>query len=283
VDSASEVQGLAISDVAARTGIAAGTIRMWEQRYGFPLPQRTPSGYRRYTAQDVDVLRRAAAYRDSGLSVPAALERARSTTDATDRPSIYAAIARSEGAPQPQLLRKATLFAMSRAIEDEALARACSPVLVGAFQHEPFYRSVERRYRSIARIADAAVVFADFAELRRPRGGPVEVPLATDDALGNEWAVVVDAPGYAACLLGWERPTAAEGPDRARRFEALWTTDPLVTRRAALVGARLAGRADRELGERLEQLLDERPLALESPSPALTSLANRMVGYIEAT
>src|SRR3978361_419062 len=67
---------LAIKDVAERTGIAAGTIRMWEQRYGFPVPDRTPSGYRRYTEDDVDTLRKVLAPRHRGLSVPAAMHRA---------------------------------------------------------------------------------------------------------------------------------------------------------------------------------------------------------------
>jgi DICT domain-containing protein len=111
------------------------------------------------------------------------------------------------------------------------------------------------------------------------------VPIGADDALGNEWAVVIDAPGYAACLLAWEQPgaTEADGPDDgARRFEAIWTIDPEATRRAAQVAARLAGRADPALGERLEELLTDRPLALEEPAPALTALVNRMVAYMEA-
>src|SRR3712207_9084596 len=86
------VKDLAIKDVAERTGIAAGTIRMWEQRYGFPVPQRTPSGYRKYSQEDVDLLRRVLAYREGGLSVPAALERARASSEPTDRPSIYGAV-----------------------------------------------------------------------------------------------------------------------------------------------------------------------------------------------
>ena len=69
---------LAIKDLAERTGIAAGTIRMWEQRYGFPEPARTAAGYRIYTEQDVVALRRVLAFRNRGLSVPAALDRARS-------------------------------------------------------------------------------------------------------------------------------------------------------------------------------------------------------------
>ena len=87
------MKGLAIKDVAERTGIAAATIRMWEQRYGFPEPARTASGYRMYTEEDVEALRRVSTFRESGLSVPAALERARAASGATDRPSIYGAIA----------------------------------------------------------------------------------------------------------------------------------------------------------------------------------------------
>lgn len=39
--------------VARRTGIAAATLRAWERRYGFPVPERTPGGNRVYTDADV--------------------------------------------------------------------------------------------------------------------------------------------------------------------------------------------------------------------------------------
>ncbi len=136
----------------------------------------------------------------------------------------------------------------------------------------------------MAQYADAAAVFADFPEVARPEGGPRELPIRPDDALGNEWAVVVDAPGYAACLLAWEQPGVAEpggAEDLDRRFEALWTMDPGATRRAAQVAARLAGRADPAYGAELERLLADRPLALAEPAPALTALTNRVVAYLE--
>jgi DICT domain-containing protein len=277
---------LAIKDVAERTGIAAGTIRMWEQRYGFPAPGRTPSGYRRYTEEDVDALRKVLALRHRGLSVPAAISRAQDTGSASDHPSIYAAVAVQDPGARPLILKKSTLVALSKAIEHEALALAAAPIVFGAFQEERFYRRVERRYRRLAMHADAAVVFADFPDgVRHPDGGPVEIPIGVDDALGNEWAVIVDAPGYAACLLAWEQPgvTAPGGPDDAdRRFEAIWTIDPETTRRAAQIAARLAGRGEPAFGERLQELLSDRPLALEEPAPALTALTNRMVAYLEA-
>jgi len=279
------VKGLAIKDVAERTGLAPGTIRMWEQRYGVPEPQRTVSGYRIYTVEDVELLRRAVAFRSRGLSVPAALDRARTGTGPTDRPSIYGAIATADLPVRSQLLRKRTLIAISHAIEDETIARAAGPVVFGAFQHERNYRHEEHRYRRLAERADTAVVFADFPESRLD-ADPVEIPIAPEAALGNEWAVIVDAPGFAACLLAWERPrTPVEErllPELERRFESLWTMDPSVVRRAALVGASLMRDAAPDVAGRVERVLSDRPLAVEAPAPGLTALTNRLVGYLEA-
>jgi DICT domain-containing protein len=168
-------------------------------------------------------------------------------------------------------------------MEDEALARACRPVVFAAFQREAFYRHVEHRYKRLARGADTTVVLADFDRLRERRDRLVEVPIGDGDAMADEWAVVIDAPGYSACLVAWEQPTrlAPAGPrDRERRFESAWTTDPRVTRRAAVLGARLVGRRDAELGRRLEAQLTDRALALEEPAPALTALTNRIVEYV---
>jgi len=278
------MNGLSIKEVAASTGIAAGTIRMWEQRYRFPAPARTDAGYRVYVEDDVEALRRVLAFRRRGLSVPAAIERARETGGPSD-PSIYAAVAAADHGGHPQVLRKSTLVALSRAIEHETLALAASPVLFSAFQREEFYRDVEPRYRRIAQFSDAAVAFADFQEVGHPPGGAVEIPIAPDDKLGNEWAVIVDAPGFAACLLAWEVPGATQpgdADDMRRRFEAIWTLDPRATRKAAQVAARLAGRADPALGKRLEEMIADRPLAFDEPTPSLTALTNRMVAYLEA-
>jgi DICT domain-containing protein len=267
------VKTLAIKDVAEQTGLAPGTIRMWEQRYGYPEPARTAAGYRVYTAEDVDTLRRVLALRDRGLSVPAALEQARE--GGTGRVSIFAALA--DTPVRPQRLRKRTLIALSRAIEDEALASAAGPVVIGAFQEERNYRAVEHRWRRMAKVADAVLVFGRFKGVQAgAEDEPVELPIGEADPLGHEWAVVVDAPGYAACLVGWEVPSEGE-----RVFEAVWTMDPAIVRRAAQVGAALAGRLAPEAGERAQALLSDRPLAVEQPAPALTALTNRMISYLE--
>src|SRR5690554_2276947 len=38
-----------VCEVEERTGVPASSLRQWERRYGFPDPQRSPSGYRYYS------------------------------------------------------------------------------------------------------------------------------------------------------------------------------------------------------------------------------------------
>ena len=57
---------MSISDVVERTGVAEGTLRMWERRHGFPVPERLPSGHRRYSEEQVELVLRVLAARASG-------------------------------------------------------------------------------------------------------------------------------------------------------------------------------------------------------------------------
>ena len=52
------VPRLSIGAVAKATGLSPDTLRAWQRRYGFPLPQRKSSGHRLYSAGDVRRLRR---------------------------------------------------------------------------------------------------------------------------------------------------------------------------------------------------------------------------------
>ena len=51
---------LSIGALSTATGIPIDTIRTWERRYGFPVPDRKPSGHRVYSLGTVPRLRRAA-------------------------------------------------------------------------------------------------------------------------------------------------------------------------------------------------------------------------------
>ena len=51
---------LSIGALSSATGIPIDTIRTWERRYGFPVPERKPSGQRVYPLATIPRLRRAA-------------------------------------------------------------------------------------------------------------------------------------------------------------------------------------------------------------------------------
>ncbi|MGE0683990.1 MAG: MerR family transcriptional regulator, partial [Candidatus Binatia bacterium] len=51
---------LSIGALSRSTGIPVETLRTWERRYGFPVPERKPSGHRVYSVAHVPRLRRIA-------------------------------------------------------------------------------------------------------------------------------------------------------------------------------------------------------------------------------
>lgn len=66
-----------LKQLASLTGLSPLVIRAWERRYGFPSPARTEGGHRRYTAAEVDQVRRAATLARSGLRAADAIASAR--------------------------------------------------------------------------------------------------------------------------------------------------------------------------------------------------------------
>lgn len=56
-----------IGDVSTLTGVKTVTLRAWESRYGLVSPDRTDSAYRRYSDEDIELLRRMRVLVDSGM------------------------------------------------------------------------------------------------------------------------------------------------------------------------------------------------------------------------
>jgi DICT domain-containing protein len=270
---------LTIREVAARTGVNAATLRMWEQRYGFPEPGRLESGHRRYSAEDVEQVARVARERAAGLPVPVAIERARSASTEVE-PSIYAGVRRRRPDLIPYLLPKRTLIALSHAIEDECVARAERPVLFASFQRPRFYRHAEPRWRDLARTAAAAIVFAEFDERRDPAGGPHEIPIAHEHPLLREWGLVCDAPDYSAFLAAWERPGQDDVPDAERLFETVWSVEPQLVRDASRVAAGIAEEAAPDLLPPIRERLEDTPPPSADEFRLVGALTNRMVAYV---
>lgn len=250
---------------------------MWEERYGFPSPERLPSGHRRYSDRDIDAVRAVVAARESGLSLPAAIERAAGGAGER-RDSLYGLLRLRRPELAPELIAKPRMVALSHAIEDECLGRVHAPVLIGSFQRERFYRAAESRWRGFARTAAVAVALADFStDLDR---SPAEVNVGRDEPLTNEWAIVCHAPGASACLAGWEPPGQDDVPDAERRFEAIWTVDPELVWEAADAGAALCERNAPEVAARIRESMGPRPAPSSPDVRGVAALARRMVSYV---
>jgi DICT domain-containing protein len=277
------VSNLTIREVARETGVSEGTLRMWETRYGFPEPERLPSGHRRYTEDDIAQVRQVAHDREAGLSMRAAIERARELSSEPEV-SIYAGLRRRRPDLQPYLLPKRTLVGLSHAIEDECAARAERPVLFGSFQRERFWDHARPRWRELARTAHSAIVFADFEAERVPDEPfePVELPIERGDPFGREWSLVCDAQEYAAFLAAWERPGQDGVPDLERRFETIWSVEPALVREAARIAAGFVQRIDASLVNRFVDRLRETPPPSGDGLRLVGSLTSRMVAYVGA-
>src|SRR3954471_20897186 len=58
-----------IAAVSKLTGVSCHALRVWERRYGFPVPRRSASGHRRYGLDQVQLLRRLSELSQSGRSI----------------------------------------------------------------------------------------------------------------------------------------------------------------------------------------------------------------------
>lgn len=143
---------------------------------------------------------------------------------------------------KPQMCFKASLTALSHAMEDQVLAGEDNPLVVANFQQERFYRQESHRYRRIAERTDQVYVLAapetNFGQEDHPYA---TVPFSPGDPLSQEWHLVVIGHQYTSCLIFRERapagnqdwPGTLQVMEQTRHFEGIWTFDPMVSRVAA--------------------------------------------------
>jgi MerR family transcriptional regulator, light-induced transcriptional regulator len=272
--------GLSIGELARQTGVPVATLRSWEDRYGFPRPQRLAGGHRRYEKGDAALIGEVLRLRASGMSLQAAIGQAAARVTEAGL-SVFAGLRRRHADLMPQELSKATLLAITRAMEDECCARAEHAALFAGFQQERFYLQSSERWKELARTARVTVIFADFGESSGPDASPLTVRIPPDAPLRREWFMVCAARDYPAFIAGWEFPGQLGVSDAQRRFEVLWSVDPPTVQDAALICTQIA----RALSPGLADLPDDLPDGAPPPASAdlqrAVGLFNRMASYLD--
>jgi MerR family transcriptional regulator, light-induced transcriptional regulator len=266
--------GYGIGAVSERTGVPEAVLRSWETRFGFPDPERRPGGHRRYSDADIEAVLGVVRDREAGISLRAAIERPPAAGAITE-PTIFAALRRARPHFEPRVASVRTMLGLSRAIEDEVLARGERAVLFGSFQRVRSYDPARPRWRELSRSAEAACVFADFKTRRSRKGHPTEVPVDREDPLAREWSVVADGPRFGAVLAGWERPAE---PGEPRSFEYLWSIEPDLVRESSRLAAGIAAGAGADLG--LPRRVSDPAPPVDPAVHELSRLTQRIVSYL---
>lgn len=74
--------GYRIKTVAEMTGVSKGTLLAWERRYGFVVPERQENGYREFTQEDVERIKRIRTLIEAGHKVSEAISLVQDTPSA---------------------------------------------------------------------------------------------------------------------------------------------------------------------------------------------------------
>jgi MerR family transcriptional regulator, light-induced transcriptional regulator len=223
---------LTIGALSTATGIPIDTIRTWERRYGYPLPERKPSGHRVYSLSTVPRLRRVAqaiARGHRAAEVLPASESALEVLLASLPPAAAELPVAGSGKPASGMLMPADAseaLQWVRAFDADRLRRwfhtdwaRLGPLQFLEYRAAAFLRAVggawEAKQLEVRHEHFASAVLGDFLRsVRQPLDdrarGPV-VALATLPGelhgLGLQMAALVFAlAGWQALILGVDTP-----------------------------------------------------------------------------
>lgn len=110
-----------IRSVCALTGVNPNTLRAWERRYGLVQPERTASGYRLYTMQDVERLRAIQDLLNAGVPAGQVAKHLPpgGSVDVTTRPADASPAVRSSVRQTPQTAEEFTAAVVDAALADD--------------------------------------------------------------------------------------------------------------------------------------------------------------------
>jgi DICT domain-containing protein/signal transduction histidine kinase len=194
---------------------------------------------------------------------------------------------------RPQLYFKTSLTALSHAMEDQVLAGTEQPLVIASFQQERFYRQEASRYARIADVTNQVYVLSARGTSFTDRSDLYEtIAFDENDALTQEWHLVVMGLSYSACLVCRERMpvplisrTTGTALEQTRRFEGIWTQDRYVSQQAALLLLKRIQVYRPELEGKLSAARSsflQEPLTLVADGSSSDPFVQRLVTYLQA-
>lgn len=200
---------------------------------------------------------------------------------------------------RPQMYFKSSLTALSHAMEDLVLNDFDTPLVIASFQRERFYRQESHRYRRMAhKSSQVYVLAAPETDFSNGSGDYETVAFRPDDALAQEWHLVIIGQHYASCLICRERNVPASenkyvsAMDTNRRFEGIWTFDRSVTMKAGKIMLSRIAVYRPELADKIAQARDlyitdssitQATVQIESPLANPDPFVQRLVTYLQAS
>jgi DICT domain-containing protein/signal transduction histidine kinase len=189
---------------------------------------------------------------------------------------------------------KSSLTALSHAMEDRVLAGVDRPLVIASFQRERFYKQEAHRYQRIADRTDRVFVLAaPETEFRNASNFYETIAFSPEDALAQEWHLIVIGQNHSSCLICREKVLATTGEkidtaiDASRLFEGIWTFDRRVSITAAEIVFDKIQFYRPELAAKIEsarqELIETTPaLVLSNETDNADPFVERLIAYLQA-
>lgn len=197
---------------------------------------------------------------------------------------------------RPQIYFKASLTALSHAMEDLVIVGNDEPLVIANFQQERFYRQESHRYARIAKRSDQVYVLAARDSNLVATSSPYTViPFnPNDDFLAQEWHLIIIARAYSACIICREFSAPVEGVslDQLRQFKGIWTFERQVSKTAAHLLLKRILDYRPELAEKVEIAKQRYGMCAENKSQVPESqileidarlFTGRLVNYLQSS
>jgi PAS domain S-box-containing protein len=120
---------------------------------------------------------------------------------------------------------KSTLVHLSHTLEDMVLTRELPALMFTGFQESSYWRAETQRYRTLATLAQQVCIFAGKPLPPDSAANALQITLASDDPLRQEWFLLILTEQFAVLLCGQDQLTFAED-EALRQFDTILSFDP---------------------------------------------------------